>query len=377
MENRLCAGLAWALPVKPVDLLVAIDAYMTALPAIQALRKCARFGYGPQAHITKLPVEMVSAIEAIMYDEQLRSPNDKHLAWEQEFLCYTSTCAPADHFKNPGLNIGRRGNGTFAEVEDTRCQPCSENSQGEYNCECTKGCTSATPPDKRCWECKVTPGTSTCEQICPNASEEAMQQGCTSAGFRVVHEKKQDKWASRISPKAFAKYAKVLNTEFGLDVHFAATAKSKHGGWPPHKRDRWHWDDMRKDGARKTTLCYLTLPKQSGPNSAYALSEFESDMAAETHEAELVAAQALEIDIASLAITDTKRRRFQRALRTLQLELSTHGSQVYPRMVSANAHNDCDIAVAEDKASTESKDVMEANWPRLLLLVQSFVEYGG
>ncbi|KAK4951163.1 hypothetical protein LTR10_010135 [Elasticomyces elasticus] len=78
MSKTLKAGLAWALPVKPDNLLVTIDAYTTALPTIRALRKCNRYGQGPQAYVTKLPAEIVSAIESILFDKQLRQYNRQH-----------------------------------------------------------------------------------------------------------------------------------------------------------------------------------------------------------------------------------------------------------------------------------------------------------
>ncbi|KAK3612904.1 hypothetical protein LTR56_020695 [Elasticomyces elasticus] len=117
-----------------------------------------------------------------------------------------------------------------------------------------------------------------------------MQQGCQEASQQFAgherHERNQRKWPSRISPSAFAKYAKVMEAEFRLNVHFAATTKSMNGDWLDHKNSRW-----QMDAARKTTLCYLTLPRRSGPECRYIMSEEEADFSDFISTAELPAAK--------------------------------------------------------------------------------------
>ena len=67
------AGLAWGVPVRPDLLGRSLEAYDKCLPVLTALRLCYRFGKGSNAGITKLPVEIVVAIEhLILVDGKVR-----------------------------------------------------------------------------------------------------------------------------------------------------------------------------------------------------------------------------------------------------------------------------------------------------------------
>ncbi|KAK3652364.1 hypothetical protein LTR22_011718 [Elasticomyces elasticus] len=371
MSKTLKGGLAWALPVQPDELLDRIDTYTTVLPTIRALRLCNRFGQGPQAHITKLPVEIVSAIEAIVFKKQLRQYNFEHMTWEVEFSCFESTCAPKDHFKGSGLDIGNLADEYMMDFEE--CKSCNKAGYGPYDGKCQKRCMNKTPQNKRCFGCKNKIGTDECERICPNAYEQAVNEGCQEFGngTHEQHEENQSSWPSRIF--GFGKFAKVLKEEFGLEVQFINTVKATKGPWPAHKNHRW-----QTSSGRQTILCYLTLPKYSGPSHHYDVQptgDFIDDMSDMGRDEGIVtvdAAQAVEVDTTSLTITDKQRRRFQRVLKKLGLQLYVHGSQVYGTKVSPNADMKVSTLTAQKGAGfTKNNDVANADWPRLLLLFES------
>ncbi|KAK5745374.1 hypothetical protein LTR17_001535 [Elasticomyces elasticus] len=375
MSKTLTAGLAWALPVKPDDLLVTIDAYTTALPTIRALRKCNRYGQGPQAYVTKLPAEIVSAIESILFDKQLRQYNPQHMTWEVEFSCFESTCAPSDHFKGSGLDLGSAADEYMMDFEE--CDSCSKNSYGpqdKYDGKCENRCRAHTPANQRCRECKGVIDTKSCERICPNAYEEAMNEAAQDMGNGThdEHMEGQNNWPSRISGGTFAKYAKVrpylsgnghrlltsAGVEGGVRTGSSAftTVKAANGTWPHHKNHRWQMSD-----GRQTTLCYLTLPRRSGPHSDYNAIDSDEDRydvwsdPGQMDTPDIPAAQALEVDTASLTITDKQRRRFQRVLKKLGLQLYVHGSQVRGTKVSPNTDVKVSTMATEKDASSTKK----------------------
>ncbi len=87
------AGLAWAIPVSPDLLGQALEAYDKFVPILNTLRLCHRYGKGTEVHITKLPVEILSAIEEIVYQD-VQSRNS---TWLENFKHYEHRCEPSDH----------------------------------------------------------------------------------------------------------------------------------------------------------------------------------------------------------------------------------------------------------------------------------------
>ncbi len=90
----LDALLTWAIPVR-VELLGAhLTAYLELLPTLCALRLCHRYGRGYEVNLTRLPIELLSAIEDLLFAEAC-VPHVE--AYKKDFRCFQHHCNPIDH----------------------------------------------------------------------------------------------------------------------------------------------------------------------------------------------------------------------------------------------------------------------------------------
>ncbi|KAI9876642.1 MAG: hypothetical protein M1830_006042 [Pleopsidium flavum] len=92
--------LAWGMPVKADILGAHLAAYLECKPVVQTLRLCHRFGKGPQAFITNLPLEIVDLVEGMLFDESRKT---HRMEWGKEFRCYEDMCAPVEHYTEDRL----------------------------------------------------------------------------------------------------------------------------------------------------------------------------------------------------------------------------------------------------------------------------------
>lgn len=131
MSSTASVGLVWGLPVRPDLLGQALQAYQSALPTLTALRLCHRLGKGPNVHITKLPPEILLAIEDMIFDRKL-----EYYPWLDAFKHYESRCEPVEHLEDGYCDI-------FAEVKDEindeMCSMCKGESLWCPD-ECTEDC---------------------------------------------------------------------------------------------------------------------------------------------------------------------------------------------------------------------------------------------
>lgn len=133
----LSAGLAWAMPVRPDDLGSHLKAYKKCLPALSALRLCNRYGKGPTAHITKLPVELLQEIEGHVFQHVLHGVTGD---WKWVFRHFESRCEPLDHAEDPTVMYDVKED--FEDLCDkchddagTNCEVCDPKVE-EYMNEC-------------------------------------------------------------------------------------------------------------------------------------------------------------------------------------------------------------------------------------------------
>jgi hypothetical protein len=81
------------MPVRPDLLGQALETYKSFVPISTALRLCHRFGTGPAVHFTNLPIEILYAVEDLVF-ESLRS---ECTTWIERFEHFESRCEPLDH----------------------------------------------------------------------------------------------------------------------------------------------------------------------------------------------------------------------------------------------------------------------------------------
>ncbi|KAK5675940.1 hypothetical protein LTR17_027754 [Elasticomyces elasticus] len=204
-------------------------------------------------------------------------------------------------------------------------------------------------------------GAEDCERNCHAEWEDSVNTVAQESEYYYeCHKERKNAWLTRIDGSwkgAFLPHKKMLKYHFGLEVYLANTVVDEEYAerWPKHKSHRYH-----DSSELKTTLCYLTLPKRLAPESVFHAVEAYGDTPDSPD-----AAQAIEVDIHSLSITDEQRRRFRRALKTLGLGVHLHTSQ-------AHAYTTMSILSLEEDSGRESISKEDkGGWPRLLLLAKS------
>ncbi|KAI6889708.1 hypothetical protein KC359_g251 [Hortaea werneckii] len=345
MTAFLDAGLAWAVPVQPDTLGAHLEAYAAGLPAATALRLCHQFGTGPEAHITRLPRELVLLIEEHVHAANWHLRSKPDCEWRSSFTCFQSRCEPQKH----------KGDwSAYSAVLDSymrECDHCTKNTM--YDNKCPYRC-----PDelnKVCPACAENKGPEACHRTCRGRREfEVNQVLWNHAAFLEQHEMNKRVWMEKIrqGPAShFAKYDRILLQHFGLEVFFAST-KMDYGveSWPRDFRYCWH-----APSHMRTTICYLTLPRAGGPSGRFVNSSTDGD----EDRVFIEAAQALPVDLTSTAAPIANmRRRFTAAMKALALTPSIHPSQKHASPVSANKlkmRKDAESKDAESK-DAESKD---------------------
>ncbi|KAK4893983.1 hypothetical protein LTR27_007789 [Elasticomyces elasticus] len=87
--------LTWVIRVDTSDLGARLQAYFNLLPTTYTLRLCNRFGTGDDAHINRLPVEIVTEIESYLIEA---AREDTELEWSPNHFCFAGMCEPIDHY---------------------------------------------------------------------------------------------------------------------------------------------------------------------------------------------------------------------------------------------------------------------------------------
>ena len=91
-------AIAWGIPVDIVDLTANLQAYVDTKKTLTAFRFCAQHGQGPDAHISKVPPELVAMIEDYVI-EHARSHTRPSLS--QNYKCFKAECTLKDHTEAP------------------------------------------------------------------------------------------------------------------------------------------------------------------------------------------------------------------------------------------------------------------------------------
>ncbi|GAB1730041.1 hypothetical protein NU195Hw_Modified_202t1 [Hortaea werneckii] len=370
MTSFLDAGLAWAVPVRPDTLGAHLEAYAAGLPAITALRLCHRFGTGDAAHITRLPRELILLIEEHVHAANWHLRSKPDCEWRSTFTCFQSRCEPRKH----------KGDwSAYSAVVDSymrECDHCNKNTMDDN--ECAYRC----PDDlnRLCPACAVGKGPEACHGTCRGRRESELNRILWDhAAFSEQHEMNKRTWMDKIRQgpaSRFAKYDRLLLQHFGLEAFFASTQIDRENvNWRRDFHHRWHFQsDIR------TTICYLTLPRAGGPSGMFVNGS--------THQKQgrvlVEAAQALPVDLASLAAPSANmRRRFTVAMKALALTPSVHPSQKHASPVSANRlkmRKGAERKGAERKGAERNDEEHKTpepgpDYPQLTLLVNTKFHY--
>ena len=196
-----------AMPVRPDKLGSRLEAFQRALPVLNTLRLCHRFGKGPDVHLTKLPSEIEQIIESFVFKAECE--HYTYYNWERELACFECRCEPADHIDSGYSPIWDYVNGT---VE--MCKACEESEEGYWDDGCSNRCTSQTT--KPCDSCISNPSYEDCEVACSAENRRKASEFASEANYWLEdHLKEREQWPRRISQEgdgAFAPLAKVCHT---------------------------------------------------------------------------------------------------------------------------------------------------------------------
>lgn len=93
------------MPVNPADFLCKLDAFRKALPTINSLRLCNRFGKGENTGITKLPRELIGFIEEELLELHREHEENRLYGWSKTYCCFEGSCRPSDHLDGGDLDM--------------------------------------------------------------------------------------------------------------------------------------------------------------------------------------------------------------------------------------------------------------------------------
>lgn len=345
VPTTLCSHVYRVLPVRPDLLLGSLAAYDQALPYITAFRICHTFGKGPDVHVTKLPVEMRTAIEKIIIDAQNTEVmrGGCGAAWKDHFTCFENRCEPRIHVHWFDDRLLDWYDETWEMVD--KCEDCADDG-----CSWGEACEECDAEHERCqnlaaqdmtqeengqdWEGCHLADVSNWEKLVENIT------GDQTMEYRLQRE---DTGCRRPGPAGmYNRPLEVLRRHFGLDIEFKTSLKTENCKWTRDAEHEWHQDFMTPF---QTTVCFLTLHGSHSPES----------VSISTATAQETAPQ----DEGTTSIPDSISRRFHRALKLLRLKPILHPSQTaVVRSIAINADG--------SKYYTNLGPASQWEWPRLL-----------
>lgn len=317
-------SLTYAVPVHIVDLGANLSAYINTKPAITALRLCNRFGKGDRAFITKLPIEVMSEIEALVIQD---ARDEEREDWENELRCFEWNCDDLDH---------------LSDDEKDKIYDFHEYFWFEAEEEMERG---------------YSPSDEERDRVVRDAVD---RNAHLSNQCHDVHWNRIDSWDDRFlnrRPFAFTghersdKHCKLIAADFGVQI------------WTSHVR---LGDPTVYNDAPRTTVAYLTLPK----NPSCSLPSHLADCDCECDHEECDSGYGIPILPGKGAPTKHSLRRFERAMKILGLKVFVHPSQK-GRALAMPGYDVGGEVKEKFEEKTEVKTAYDAAaWPQLTLLVR-------
>lgn len=179
---------------------------MKALPTLQALRMCHRFGRGPDVYVTKLPVEIEQRVEEMVVGSSSTidyEPWSLLSTWEDQFECFESRCEPMSHLVDANSPLSDQAGDEF--------EPCEGCEDYVYDGDCENYC-KATESKDRCDGCKSGPDPDLCERSCAAKKSDLKNQLATDWEWQDCHTDVCAEWLRRIDQAdggGFVKHAEV------------------------------------------------------------------------------------------------------------------------------------------------------------------------
>lgn len=128
-------GLAWAMPVKPNELVAQLEKYEAALPIIHTLRLCHRFGKGDNVHVMKLPVEVEQLIEDLVLNSAV-IPDYAH-GPDRMIVHFENRCTPSTHANHTYADVF---DAVIDDMADDLCDTCQASEESLFSPNCIEGC---------------------------------------------------------------------------------------------------------------------------------------------------------------------------------------------------------------------------------------------
>jgi len=304
--------LTYAVPVNVVDLGASLKAYVDTLPTVNTLRLCNCFGKGPNAFITKMPVELVKAVEThVVKPARAKVATD----WERDFRCFQQECSMTDYLSREEK----------FEIYYDYMTELSWNFDDDIE----------EPSDAKL------------ERVVPQTIGGGYIDSC-----HETHYERRGEWAARIE------FSPTHGRRGFLVGHEALVAK--HFGvdlWISHVRLRPNNGEMGDDDPTETTVAYLTMPGNKPRSQHWTTAESEEDSLTCGCES----GYGIPLLTGDAPLKESLRR-FACAMQTLDLEVFIHPSQ--KGQILAPPTRVIDGSQAKDAYATTS-------WPQLTLLTRT------
>ncbi|KAK5735073.1 hypothetical protein LTR17_008409 [Elasticomyces elasticus] len=307
-------------------------------PTTYTLRLCNRFGTGDNAHINRLPVEIVTEIESYLVEA---AREDTELEWSSNHFCFAGICEPIDHYYSEEELVRLHAHFTHASRNRKDGAAASETPV-------TRLTTAQRAKLNQCMVDDFSLG----EEIIPGIED-----------WRSQHDWAKSEWTDLVGEPGgsdrgfFTKNAELLRTHFGLNA------------WLSHDPSRVE-NDYHVGMASLDTEAYLTLPTTA------ASTKYEPcRLAGLECTVRLPTENMYELVISPPELPSEKSlARFARALKILDLEpypLNWRQDLVDGKVQEDKKIVDNDGSNVSSKAEGPPKDWEQNTGPALRLLVSN------